>query len=114
MAAVSGKMTENDRAGARERVSSISDANQRRREVIWEQAQSGGNAEPMPASRLMLGLKEAIPPDTVIVDGGITSSMALRDLLDFGDAESYLAVRDNDGSLGDALADGYGRKARLT
>ena len=113
LAAVSGKMTENDRAGARERVSSISDANQRRREVIWEQAQSGGNAEPMPASRLMLGLKEAIPPDTVIVDGGITSSMALRDLLDFGDAESYLAVRDNDGSLGDALPMAMGVKLAL-
>ena len=102
LTAVSEKMTGDDKAGARERVSSISDANRRRREVIWEQAQSGGNAEPMSASRLMLGLKEAIPPDTVIVDGGITSSMALRDLLDFGDAESYLAVRDNDGSLGDA------------
>ena len=81
---VSAKMTGDDRAGARERVSSISDANHRRREVIWEQAQSSGNAEPMRDSSLMLGLKEAIPPDTVIVDGGITSSMALRDLLDFG------------------------------
>ena len=91
----------------------ISDANRRRREVIWEQAQSGGNAEPMSASRLMLGLKEAIPPDTVIVDGGITSSMALRDLLDFGDAESYLAVRDNDGSLGDALPMAMGVKLAL-
>ena len=113
LAAVSGKMTENDRAGARERVSSISDANRRRREVIWERAQSGGNAEPMSSSRLMLGLKEAIPPDTVIVDGGITSSMALRDLLDFGDAESYLAVRDNDGSLGDALPMAMGVKLAL-
>ena len=113
LTAVSEKMTGDDRAGARERVSSISDANQRRREVIWEQAQSGGNAEPMPASRLMLGLKEAIPPDTVIVDGGITSSMALRDLLDFGDAESYLAVRDNDGSLGDALPMAMGVKLAL-
>ena len=113
LTAVSEKMTEDDRAGARERVSRISDANQRRREVIWEGAQSGGNAEPMPASRLMLGLKEAIPPDTVIVDGGITSSMALRDLLDFGDAESYLAVRDNDGSLGDALPMAMGVKLAL-
>ena len=113
LTAVSEKMTGDDRAGAQERVSHISDANQRRREVIWEQAQSGGNAEPMPASRLMLGLKEAIPPDTVIVDGGITSSMALRDLLDFGDAESYLAVRDNDGSLGDALPMAMGVKLAL-
>ena len=113
LTAVSGKMTGDDRAGARERVSSISDANRRRREVIWEQAQSGGNAEPMSASRLMLGLKEAIPSDTVIVDGGITSSMALRDLLDFGDAESYLAVRDNDGSLGDALPMAMGVKLAL-
>ena len=113
LTAVSEKMTGDDRAGARERVSRISDANHRRREVIWEQAQSGGNAEPMPASRLMLGLKEAIPPDTVIVDGGITSSMALRDLLDFGDAESYLAVRDNDGSLGDALPMAMGVKLAL-
>ncbi len=113
LAAVSEKMTGDERAGARERVSSISDANRRRREVIWEQAQSGGNAEPMSASRLMLGLKEAIPPDTVIVDGGITSSMALRDLLDFGDAESYLAVRDNDGSLGDALPMAMGVKLAL-
>ena len=113
LTAVSGKMTGDDRAGARERVSHISDANRRRREVIWEQAQSGGNAEPMSASRLMLGLKEAIPPDTVIVDGGITSSMALRDLLDFGDAESYLAVRDNDGSLGDALPMAMGVKLAL-
>ena len=113
LTAVSGKMTGDDRAGAQERVSHISDANQRRREVIWEQAQSGGNAEPMSASRLMLGLKEAIPPDTVIVDGGITSSMALRDLLDFGDAESYLAVRDNDGSLGDALPMAMGVKLAL-
>ena len=113
LTAVSGKMTGDDRAGARERVSHISDANRRRREVIWERAQSGGNAEPMSASRLMLGLKEAIPPDTVIVDGGITSSMALRDLLDFGDAESYLAVRDNDGSLGDALPMAMGVKLAL-
>ena len=113
LTAVSGKMTGDDRAGAQERVSHISDANQRRREVIWERAQSGGNAEPMSASRLMLGLKEAIPPDTVIVDGGITSSMALRDLLDFGDAESYLAVRDNDGSLGDALPMAMGVKLAL-
>ena len=113
LAAVSEKMTGDDRAGARERVSRISDANRRRREVIWERAQSGGNAEPMSASRLMLGLKEAIPPDTVIVDGGITSSMALRDLLDFGDAESYLAVRDNDGSLGDALPMAMGVKLAL-
>ena len=67
----------------------------------------------MSASRLMLGLKEAIPSDTVIVDGGITSSMALRDLLDFGDAESYLAVRDNDGSLGDALPMAMGVKLAL-
>ena len=113
LTAVSEKMTGDDKAGARERVSHISDANRRRREVIWERAQSGGNAEPMPASRLMLGLKEAIPPDTVIVDGGITSSMALRDLLDFGDAESYLAVRDNDGSLGDALPMAMGVKLAL-
>ena len=113
LTAVSEKMTGDDKAGARERVSSISDANRRRREVIWEQAQSGGNAEPMSASRLMLGLKEAIPSDTVIVDGGITSSMALRDLLDFGDAESYLAVRDNDGSLGDALPMAMGVKLAL-
>ena len=113
LTAVSEKMTGDDKAGARERVSRISDANRRRREVIWERAQSGGNAEPMPASRLMLGLKEAIPPDTVIVDGGITSSMALRDLLDFGDAESYLAVRDNDGSLGDALPMAMGVKLAL-
>ena len=113
LTAVSDKMTGDDRAGARERVSRISDANRRRREVIWERAQSGGNAEPMSASRLMLGLKEAIPPDTVIVDGGITSSMALRDLLDFGDAESYLAVRDNDGSLGDALPMAMGVKLAL-
>ena len=113
LTAVSEKMTGDDKAGARERVSHISDANRRRREVIWEQAQSGGNAEPMSASRLMLGLKEAIPPDTVIVDGGITSSMALRDLLDFGDAESYLAVRDNDGSLGDALPMAMGVKLAL-
>ena len=113
LTAVSEKMTGDDKAGARERVSHISDANRRRREVIWERAQSGGNAEPMPASRLMLGLKEAIPPDTVIVDGGITSSMALRDLRDFGDAESYLAVRDNDGSLGDALPMAMGVKLAL-
>ena len=113
LAAVSQKMTGDDKAGARERVSSISDANRRRREVIWERAQIDDNAEPMPASRLMLGLKEAIPPDTVIVDGGITSSMALRDLLDFGDAESYLAVRDNDGSLGDALPMAMGVKLAL-
>ena len=113
LTAVSGKMTENDRVGARERVSIISDANRRRREVIWEQAQSGGNTEPMRDSSLMLGLKEAIPPDTVIVDEGITSSMALRDLLDFGDAESYLAVRDNDGSLGDALPMAMGVKLAL-
>ena len=113
LTAVSEKMTGDDRAGARERVSSISDANRRRREVIWERAQSGGNAQPMRDSSLMLGLKEAIPPDTVIVDGGITSSMALRDLLDFGDAESYLAVRDNDGSLGDALPMAMGVKLAL-
>ena len=113
LTAVSEKMTGDDRAGARERVSSISDANRRRREVIWERAQSGGNAQPMSSSSLMLGLKEAIPPDTVIVDGGITSSMVLRDLLDFGDAESYLAVRDNDGSLGDALPMAMGVKLAL-
>ena len=113
LAAVSEKMTGDDKAGARERVSSISDANRRRREVIWERAQSGGNSQPMRDSSLMLGLKEAIPPDTVIVDGGITSSMALRDLLDFGDAESYLAVRDNDGSLGDALPMAMGVKLAL-
>ena len=113
LTAVSEKMTGDDKAGARERVSRISDANRRGREVIWERAQSGGNTEPMSASRLMLGLKEAIPPDTVIVDGGITSSMALRDLLDFGDAESYLAVRDNDGSLGDALPMAMGVKLAL-
>ena len=113
LTAVSEKMTGDDRPGARERVSSISDANRRRREVIWERAQSVGNSQPMRDSSLMLGLKEAIPPDTVIVDGGITSSMALRDLLDFGDAESYLAVRDNDGSLGDALPMAMGVKLAL-
>ena len=113
LAAVSERMMGDDKAGAQERVSSISDANRRRREVIWERAQSGGNSQPMRDSSLMLGLKEAIPPDTVIVDGGITSSMALRDLLDFGDAESYLAVRDNDGSLGDALPMAMGVKLAL-
>ena len=103
-------MTGNERAAARERAARIADSNQRRREVIWERAHSRRDSDPMSDSRLMMELKEAIPQDTVIVDGGITASMALRDLIDFGDAESYLAVRDNDGSLGDALPMAMGVK----
>lgn len=108
--AVEEKMTGDDKAAARERSARIADSNRRRREVIWERAHGRRDSEPMPDSRLMMELKEAIPRDTVIVDGGITASMALRDLIDFGDAESYLAVRDNDGSLGDVLPMAMGVK----
>ena len=108
--AVAEKMTGDQKAGARERAALIADANQRRREVIWERAHGSRDSDPMSDYRLMMELKDAIPRDTVIVDGGITASMALRDLIDFGDAESYLAVRDNDGSLGDALPMAMGVK----
>lgn len=110
ISAVSKQMSPGSKKAARERVKQISDENHRRREALWERAQESWDQEPISDIRLMLDLKECLPADAILVDGGVTASVALRDHLDFTEPDSYLAFRDNDGSLGDSLPMALGVK----
>ncbi len=108
--AVDSRMTPAARSAAEKRAKAIGDANRKRREVLWERSQENWDQEPIALNRLALDLRETLLPDTIIVDGAVTSSVALRNYLDLDDPTAYLAFQDNDGSLGDSLPKALGVK----
>ena len=108
--AVDSRMTPAARSAASERAKAIGDVNRKRREVLWERSQENWDQEPIALNRLALDLRETLLPDTIIVDGAVTSSVALRNYLDLDDPTAYLAFQDNDGSLGDSLPRAIGVK----
>ena len=108
--AVDSRITPASRSAAEKRAKSIGDSNRKRREVLWERSQENWDQEPIALNRLALDLRETLLPDTIIVDGAVTSSVTLRNYLDFDDPTSYLAFHDNDGSLGDSLPRAIGVK----
>ncbi len=108
--AVDSRMTPAARSAASERAKAIGDVNRKRREVLWERSQENWDQEPIALNRLALDLRETLLPETIIVDGAVTSSVALRNYLDLDDPTAYLAFQDNDGSLGDSLPKALGVK----
>ncbi|MEE9325079.1 MAG: thiamine pyrophosphate-binding protein [Dehalococcoidia bacterium] len=95
---------------ARARAKEIGEETKKRREVLWERAQHNWDRTPISDTRLMVELRECLEPGTIIVDGSVTASRALRDYFDFSEPKSYLSFRDDDGSLGDSLPMALGVK----
>jgi benzoylformate decarboxylase len=82
------------------------------REKLQRQIEGERDAVPISISRLMVEIREAIPPDTVVVDECWSASGMLRQILDLSKAKTFFRARKG-GSIGWGLPGALGVKLGL-
>ena len=100
------------REEARARAGGIAQEKSRRDDQFKKQIEEEKNNLPISISRLMMEIKDAISPDTVIVDECWSSSGMLRQVLNFTQAKTLFRARKG-GSIGWGLSAALGVKLGL-
>jgi benzoylformate decarboxylase len=100
------------REGARERAKEIAQEKSKRDGQLKIQIENEKNSVPISISRLMIEIRDAMTPDTVIVDECWSSSGMLRQVLDLTKHKTFFRCRKG-GSIGWGLPGALGVKLGL-
>jgi benzoylformate decarboxylase len=108
-AALEGVLTSTARAATAERVHAIAAEKQAMMEAFEKKALAERDNTPISGTRLMAEIRDAIKPDTRIVDDCWSYSAILRRTIPFAELRSYMRARGG-GSIGGGLPTAIGAK----
>ncbi|HEX2172684.1 MAG TPA: thiamine pyrophosphate-dependent enzyme, partial [Dehalococcoidia bacterium] len=104
--AVGGLLGADERAAAAERRDTIAERHRAQRRAAEASARKVWDARPIAVPRLMVELRDALPPGAIVCEEAITSSGALHRYLDFTEPGSIFGMRG--GGLGPGLPSAIG------
>ncbi|MDB5394942.1 MAG: mdlC [Rhodospirillales bacterium] len=107
-AAVSARLSPEQRTRAGQRAAEIETANAARRSALFARAAELANADPIAPLALLKALGEILPGNAIVIDETLSSGANLTDLLTFNDEFSYFGLRG--GGIGAGLPQAIGAK----
>jgi len=110
-AAVAKRMTNAEKARARERLAAASKANRAEREALKVRARADAGKTPVLPLALLHAIGEMLPKDAVVVEEAISSAAGIRQLMRSDDAQSFFGLRG--GGIGWGLPAAIGVKLAL-
>jgi benzoylformate decarboxylase len=106
---IESEMPSMARQDAKQRIQEIEQEKSRLNEKLKKQMENEKESMPIPISRLMMEIKEAMTPDTVVVDECWSASGMLRQVLDLAKPKTFFRARKG-GSIGWGLPGALGVK----
>jgi len=107
-AAVESRLPAPQRAAAAERNAALRALKSREADAQRQRAEKRWNASPISVPRALAEIRDALPPNAIVVDEAITASLDLARTIDFARTGDYFGARG--GGIGQALPGALGVK----
>lgn len=96
--ALSQEMSATARESARTRAAAVAQEKRRQQEAFQQQVREYWDNEPISVERLMVELRNAMPPNAIVADEAVSSRRALLNAIEFNRPGDYFSIRG--GALG--------------